>query len=65
MAAQQRIAELERQLAELSGDFEATRFALEVAFDAGYACSRGGIADPRAAARTPRPRHLRAVQGGQ
>ncbi len=63
MAAQaQRIADLERQMAELRAEFEAVAGALDYAFAAG----RASITDPRPA--TPphgrRPSHVQLVSGG-
>ena len=51
----ERIAALERQVAELI----ATVPALQMAFAAGRACER------RAAAPRPRPRHLKVMRGGR
>ena len=58
----QRIADLERQLAELRGDFEATKWTLDAAFAAGRAFERGEYRGQQPQAQ--RARHLRAVPGG-
>jgi hypothetical protein len=61
--ADTRLADLERQLAELRAQFHAMTFGLEHACAAG----RASITNPRTAAPAlfPRPRHLRVVGGGE
>jgi hypothetical protein len=61
-ATAQRIADLERQLAELRGDFEATKWVLDAAFAAGRAFERGEYRGQQPPAQ--RARHLQAVPGG-
>jgi hypothetical protein len=58
---EQRIAELERQLAQLRRDFTAASGALEAAFAAGRASLTAPL--PRPADRAPRESHLRLVGG--
>ena len=60
--ADTRLADLERQLAELRGELAAMTWGLEHAFAAG----RASITNPtRAQELFPRPRHLRVVGGGE
>jgi hypothetical protein len=59
---EQRIAELERQLAELRRDFDVASAALGAAFDAGRASMTAPL--PRPADRALRGSHLRLVGGG-
>jgi hypothetical protein len=68
---EQRIAELERQLAELSRDFAADRYTLEQAFAAGresvsplqtFNEMRPERQAGRAAVPSRHPRHLRVVE---
>ena len=58
---EQRIADLERQLAELRGDFEANKVCLTAAFAAGRASLTTPL--PRPAERALRGSHLRLVTG--
>ena len=57
-----RIAALEHQLAELTAEFRAARFSMEMAFEAG----RASITNPtRPQELRLRPRHLHVVSGGE
>jgi len=60
--AEQRLADLERQLAELRRDFNANALILEAAFAAGHAAGREAAAGQRPAVQ--RPRNLSVVGGG-
>jgi hypothetical protein len=78
-AAEQRLADLERQIAELRRDFNAGRLCMQAAFDTGYEAGQASVTGPlrtlnemrlqrdqaaaQAAVPSRRPRHLSVVGG--